>query len=74
MNLSNFYLSSKDHNLFQIYVIMYISGGTHGYDNSLMKMHPFFIAKGPVFKKDYVSEPFSNVNIYPLICHILKVS
>ena len=48
-------------------------GGTHGYDNQLKSMHALFIAKGPSFKKGIVIPPFENINIYPLICHILKI-
>ena len=48
-------------------------GGTHGYDNQLKSMHALFIAKGPSFKKGIVTPPFENINIYPLICHILKI-
>ena len=48
--------------------------GDHGYNNSLMDMHPFFIAHGPVFREGYVSEPFSSANVYELICHIMGVS
>lgn len=47
--------------------------GSHGFDNSLMDMHPFFIAHGPSFKINYISEPFSNIHIYSLICHILHL-
>lgn len=46
-------------------------GGTHGYDNQLESMHALFIASGPAFKKGFVFEPFENVNIYPMITHIL---
>jgi len=49
-------------------------GGTHGYDNQLESMHALFIAKGPAFKKGFMSEPFENVNIYPLIAHILNLN
>ncbi|XP_022107629.1 bis(5'-adenosyl)-triphosphatase enpp4-like isoform X2 [Acanthaster planci] len=45
--------------------------GNHGYNNSLMSMHPIFIARGPSFRRGLVVEPFENVNIYPLICQIL---
>ncbi len=48
-------------------------GGTHGYDNQLKSMHALFIAKGPSFEKGLVTTPFENINIYPLICHILKI-
>ncbi len=36
-------------------------------------MHPFFIAHGPAFKKNYTSEGFRNIDIYPLMCHILDI-
>lgn len=45
--------------------------GSHGYNNRLMDMHPFFIAHGPSFKQNYISDPFSSVNIYSLMCHLL---
>ena len=48
-------------------------GGTHGYDNQLRSMHALFIAKGPAFKSGTISPPFENVNIYPLISHILNI-
>ncbi len=48
-------------------------GGTHGYDNQLKSMHALFIANGPAFKKGIKVPPFENVNIYPLICHILNI-
>lgn len=49
------------------------NGGNHGYSNEYSDMHPFFIARGPAFKKGYISEPFKNVDIYPLMCHILGI-
>nr|XP_039259773.1 ectonucleotide pyrophosphatase/phosphodiesterase family member 5-like [Styela clava] len=48
--------------------------GRHGFNNSKMDMHPFFVATGPVFKKGFISEPFENVNIYSLMCHILGIN
>lgn len=36
-------------------------------------MYPIFIAHGPAFKKNYECPPFNNVDIYPLMCYILKV-
>jgi len=48
-------------------------GGTHGYDNQLKSMHALFIANGPAFKKGITVPSFENVNIYPLICHILNI-
>jgi len=47
--------------------------GSHGFDNHVMDMHPFFISHGPSFKSNYLSEPFSNIHIYSLICHILRI-
>jgi predicted AlkP superfamily pyrophosphatase or phosphodiesterase len=48
------------------------SGG-HGYDNDLISMRATFIAHGPSFRKYYVAEPFNNVDIYDLLCKILKI-
>ena len=47
------------------------SGGAHGYDNAFTDMHTIFLGEGPAFKKDYVSDPFSNVEVYVIIAHIL---
>lgn len=47
--------------------------GNHGYSNKYSDMRPFFIARGPAFRKGYLSEPFKNVDIYPLMCHILGI-
>ena len=49
-------------------------GGTHGYDNQLKSMHALFVANGPAFKNGMVSNPFENVNIYPMITHILHLN
>jgi len=48
-----------------------IGKGTHGYDNDNKDMHTIFYAYGPAFKENYVSPSFENVDIYPLITHIL---
>ncbi|KAK6189960.1 hypothetical protein SNE40_001919 [Patella caerulea] len=48
-------------------------GGGHGYDNRLMSMRPFFLARGPNFKANYKQESIENVDIYPLICKLLGV-
>lgn len=47
------------------------SGGAHGYDNSNTDMHNIFFAEGPDFRFGYEHPPFENVDIYPLIAHIL---
>jgi hypothetical protein len=36
-------------------------------------MHPLFIAHGPAFKSGFKIDSFRNVDIYPLMCHILDV-
>lgn len=47
--------------------------GEHGYDNQEMDMKPFFRAVGPAFHKNLEVGPFETVNIYPLMCHILRI-
>jgi hypothetical protein len=68
--LSMWFLCSK----YMFIILTFLcSEGEHGYNNSLADMHPIFIAHGPVFKRGYLSEPFNNVDIYSLMCHILDV-
>ena len=43
--------------------------GNHGYSNQFPDMH----SQGPAFEEGFVSEPFENVNIYSLMCHILGI-
>lgn len=49
------------------------SKGTHGYDPQNTDMHGIFYARGPAFKQGYSQESFENVNLYPLIAHILNL-
>lgn len=49
-------------------------GGDHGFDNNLWSMHAIFCADGPAFKDGYQCGTFENVNVYPLIAHILGVT
>ncbi|XP_059172781.1 ectonucleotide pyrophosphatase/phosphodiesterase family member 5-like [Physella acuta] len=51
-----------------------VYNGGHGYDNELPHMKPIFIAKGPAFRSNQTVEPIQSVDIYPLICHILKIN
>ena len=51
----------------------YYKEGQHGYYNNESSMHPIFIAQGPAFKKNYKTNSFYNVDIYPLMCSILEV-
>ncbi len=48
-----------------------VGNGTHGYDNANKDMHAIFYAYGPAFKKGYSTPAFINVDIYPLIAHIM---
>jgi predicted AlkP superfamily pyrophosphatase or phosphodiesterase len=47
--------------------------GDHGYDNADPKMGALFIAHGPAFKRALVVPEFDNINVYPLIIHILGI-
>lgn len=48
-----------------------IAYGAHGFDNSLPEMQATFYAWGPAFKEHYEIGNFANINIYPMIAHIL---
>lgn len=48
--------------------------GAHGYDNKYKEMQATFIAKGPAFKKGYIAEPFENVEVYNMMCRILRIT
>ncbi|MBA3633127.1 MAG: alkaline phosphatase family protein [Acidobacteria bacterium] len=45
--------------------------GGHGYDNKYLSMQATFIAHGAAFRKNYIAEPFENIQIYNLMCRIL---
>ena len=45
--------------------------GEHGFDNHISDMGATFYAWGPAFKKGWKMPPFENVNVYPLMAHIL---
>ena len=48
-------------------------GGAHGYDISDSDMGAIFYAKGPSIKNGYKIRELNNVDIYNLICSILKI-
>ncbi len=50
-----------------------VHGGTHGYDNANKSMHAIFYGIGPDFKQGFKSGTIENVDIYPLIAHILDL-
>jgi predicted AlkP superfamily pyrophosphatase or phosphodiesterase len=45
--------------------------GKHGFDNKEVDMRASFMAWGPAFKKGLTIDGFENVNVYPLVAHIL---
>ncbi|KRZ29737.1 Ectonucleotide pyrophosphatase/phosphodiesterase family member 5, partial [Trichinella pseudospiralis] len=47
--------------------------GQHGYSNLMSDMHPYFIAYGPAFKKNFQIDTFQSIDIYELICYILNI-
>lgn len=48
--------------------------GAHGYDNKYQSMQATFIAHGEAFKTGFVAEPFENIQVYNLMCHILSLT
>ncbi len=48
--------------------------GAHGYDNNLTSMRAIFLAHGEAFKRNYVAEPFENIQVYNLMCKILGLN
>ena len=50
-------------------------GGQHGFDNTTSDMQVGFRAMGPDFKVGYEKpDKFINVDVYPLLCHLLGVT
>ena len=47
--------------------------GSHGYDPALASMHAVFLAHGPSFVQGKVLPPFDNVDVYPLLAHLLGI-
>ena len=45
--------------------------GKHGFDNHLVEMRASFTAWGPAFKNGMTIDGFENVNVFPLVAHIL---
>ena len=52
---------------------MSLTAADHGYDNSLPSQRAFFRAFGPSFKTNYRMKGFSQLDIYPLMCHLLGI-
>ena len=51
----------------------HISSGEHGYDNDDPNMRALFVAHGPAFKRGLTVPEFDNVDVYPLLAHLLGV-
>ncbi|CAL8293007.1 unnamed protein product [Merluccius merluccius] len=52
----------------------FCSGGAHGYDNDVESMHAMFLSHGPAFQHQTAVEPFSNIELYNLMCDVLEIS
>ncbi len=50
-----------------------MSLGSHGYDNADPRMRALFIAHGPAFRKGVTVPEFPNVDVYPLMAHLLGI-
>jgi predicted AlkP superfamily pyrophosphatase or phosphodiesterase len=48
--------------------------GSHGYDPDLPAMRATFVAHGPAFRPGTVLPAFDNVDVYPLLAYLLKVT
>ena len=51
----------------------HFSLGEHGYDNDDPAMRALFVAHGPAFKKGLRIREFDNVDVYPLLAHLLAI-
>lgn len=48
--------------------------GEHGYDIDDVEMRAIFVARGPAFRRSVVIPPFDNVDVYPLLAHLLGIT
>ena len=48
--------------------------GEHGFDNLDPAMRAMFVARGPSFRQGITLPPFDNVDIYPLLAHLLGIT
>ncbi|MDO1528584.1 ectonucleotide pyrophosphatase/phosphodiesterase [Fulvimonas sp. R45] len=51
----------------------HVSLGEHGYDNADPRMRALFIAHGPAFRAGLRVPEFPNVDVYPLMAHLLGI-
>jgi predicted AlkP superfamily pyrophosphatase or phosphodiesterase len=52
----------------------HISLGEHGYDNASPLMQALFVAHGPAFQSGIRFHAFPNVDVYPLMAHLLGIA
>jgi predicted AlkP superfamily pyrophosphatase or phosphodiesterase len=50
-----------------------LNRGEHGYDNADPRMRALFLAHGPAFRSGQVVPEFPNVDVYPLMTHLLGI-
>jgi predicted AlkP superfamily pyrophosphatase or phosphodiesterase len=50
------------------------AGGAHGYDNASTQMRGIFLAAGPAFRKGITVPAFGNIEVYNLLCRILRLT
>ncbi|XP_062952753.1 ectonucleotide pyrophosphatase/phosphodiesterase family member 3 isoform X1 [Cynocephalus volans] len=48
-------------------------GGNHGFNNEFKSMEALFLAHGPSFKEKTEIEPFENIEVYNLLCDLLRI-
>ncbi len=48
-----------------------LMGGMHGYDPRLASQRGLFLAHGPSFRPGTILPSFTNVDVYPLVAHLL---
>lgn len=48
--------------------------GEHGYDNADPRMQALFVAHGPAFERGMRHAVFPNVDVYPLMAHLLGIT
>jgi predicted AlkP superfamily pyrophosphatase or phosphodiesterase len=48
--------------------------GEHGYDNAAREMAALFVAEGPAFRRGLVAPAFDNVDVEPLLAHLLGIA
>jgi predicted AlkP superfamily pyrophosphatase or phosphodiesterase len=47
--------------------------GNHGFDNLVEAMRAIFLARGPDFKQNFQLDKCNNVDVYPLLCHLIDM-